>query len=164
MPSGLDANVECVEPGGNTFGLISSSRAQMPASGLRPFVSALPNTSTSGCHAEMLDRPQLAGAEEAHLDLVDDEQDAVLVEHPLQLDEEVRRRNHVAAGALDRLDVERRVFALAGLRVPHAVVFGLEQALELRDAVLAVFLLATCPSGRGSGTGIDELRAIAKWP
>ena len=67
---------------------------------------ALPNTIDVRLDAEVLDRPQLAGAVEAHLDLVDDQQDAVLVEHPLQLDEEVLRRDDVAAGALDRLDVE----------------------------------------------------------
>ena len=48
MPSGLEAKVEWVEPGGNTAGEISSSRAHRPASGLRPLVSALPKTSTSG--------------------------------------------------------------------------------------------------------------------
>ena len=90
----------------------------------------------------MLDREQLAGAVEAHLDLVHDQQDAVLVEHALQLGEEVLRRDDVAAGALDRLDVEGGKLGLAGLGVPHAVVFALEQALELLDAVVAVFLLA----------------------
>ena len=48
VPSGLELKVEWVEPGGKTVGLISSSRAQRPDSGLRPLVSALPNTSTSG--------------------------------------------------------------------------------------------------------------------
>ena len=48
VPMGLALNVEWVEPGGKTSGLISSSRAHMPASGLRPLVSALPNTMTSG--------------------------------------------------------------------------------------------------------------------
>ena len=48
VPIGFELKVECVEPGGKMVGLINSSRAQMPASGLRPFVSALPNTITSG--------------------------------------------------------------------------------------------------------------------
>ena len=48
MPIGLALKVEWVEPGGKTCGLISSSRAQMPASGLRPLVIALPNTMMSG--------------------------------------------------------------------------------------------------------------------
>ncbi len=46
---GFEAKVECVEPGGNTVGLISSSRAQIPANGFRPLVSALPKTMMSGC-------------------------------------------------------------------------------------------------------------------
>ena len=48
-----------------------------------------------------------------------------------RLEKKFVRRNDVAAGALDRLDVERGIFGLARLRIPHAVVFGLEQALEL---------------------------------
>ena len=108
---------------------------------------------TSGCHAEVLDRPQLAGAIEAHLDLVDDQQDAVLVEHLLQFDEEVLRRDDVAAGALDRLDVEGGELRLAGLGVPHAVVFALEQARELLHAVVRRTPPCSCPWGRGSGRG-----------
>src|SRR5215475_12493589 len=108
----------------------------------------------------MLDRPELAGAEETHLDLVDDEQDAVLVEHALQAREEVRRRNHVAAGALDRLDVERGVLALLRFRIPDAVVFGLEKALELRDAIFAVFLLRHALRAAEVIREFDELRAI----
>ncbi len=48
VPSVFDAKVECVEPGPNTLGLMSSSRAQMPESGFIPLVSALPNTMMSG--------------------------------------------------------------------------------------------------------------------
>src|SRR5471032_596522 len=60
-----------------------------------------------GRDAEMLDRPQLAGAIDAHLDFIDHQQDAVLVEYLLEVDEEILRRNDIAAGALDRLDEER---------------------------------------------------------
>ena len=112
--------------------------------------------------AEMLDRPQLAGAVEAHLDFVDDQQDAVAVEHLLELDEEVLRRDDVAAGALDRLDVEGGVFGLAGLGVPDAVVFALEQALELLDAVVAVFLLAHALRAAEVVGERHELRAVAE--
>ena len=59
-----------------------------------------------------------------------------------ELNEEVLRWNYVAAGALDRLHIERGVLGLAGLRVPHAVVLALEQARELLHAVVAVLLLA----------------------
>ncbi len=48
VPIGLALKVECVEPGGKIVGLISSSRAHTPASGLRPLVMALPNTMMSG--------------------------------------------------------------------------------------------------------------------
>ncbi len=89
-------------------------------------------------HAEVFDRPQLAGPPETHLDFIGHHQDAVLVEHLLQALEEARRRDHVAAGALNGFHVERGVFALVGLRVPHAVVFGLEQALELAHAAVGI--------------------------
>ena len=153
VPSGLALNVECVEPGGKICGLISSSRAQMPASGLRPLVIALPNTRMSGLTPKCSIDHSLPVRIEAHLDFVDDEQDAVLVEHFLQLDEEVLRRDDVAAGALDRLDVEGGVFRLAGLGVPHAVVFALEQALELLARSERRTPPCSCPSGRGSDTG-----------
>ncbi len=48
VPSVFEENVECVEPAPNTSGLISSSRAQMPDSGFRPLVIALPNIMMSG--------------------------------------------------------------------------------------------------------------------
>ena len=48
VPRGLLAKVECVEPQGNTCGLIYRSLAQMPARGFRPLVMALPKTTTSG--------------------------------------------------------------------------------------------------------------------
>ena len=115
-----------------------------------------------GLHAEVLDRPQLAGAIEAHLDLVDDQQDAVLVEHALQLDEEVLGRNDVAAGALDRLDVEGRVLGLARLGVPDAVVLALEQALELLHAVVAVLLLGHALGAAEVIRERNELRAVAE--
>ena len=143
--------------------MISSSRAQRPDERIEAVGERLAEHEHVRRHAEMLDRPQLAGAEETHLDLVDDQQDAVLVEHLLQAREEVRRRDHVAAGALDRLDVERGVFALPRLRVPHAVVFGLEQALELRARSARRIPPCVMPFGprKWYGNG-DELRAIAK--
>ncbi|OGN84948.1 MAG: hypothetical protein A2X23_01630 [Chloroflexi bacterium GWC2_73_18] len=51
----------------------------------------------------MLDRPHLAGAAHPRLDLVGDEQDAVLVADPSQAGEEVVVGDEVAALALDRL-------------------------------------------------------------
>src|SRR5262249_39614551 len=87
---------------------------------------------------------------------------AVLVEHLLQLSEEVLGWNYVSAGALDRLDVERGVLGLARLRVPHAVVLALEQACELLHAPLPVLLLA--PAFRPAEVVREryELRAVAE--
>src|SRR6185369_474554 len=115
-----------------------------------------------GRDAEVLDRPELAGAKKAHLDLVDDEQDAVPVEHLLQPREVVRRRNHVAAGALHGLDVERGVFRLVRARVPDALVLALEQALELAHAVLAVLLLGHPGAAAEVVRERHEVRAIAE--
>src|SRR6185312_16624953 len=55
---------------------------------------------------------------------------------------------------------ERGVLALPGLRVPDAVVFGLEKTLELLDAVLAVFLLRHALRAAEVIRKLDELRAI----
>src|SRR5690606_1704153 len=93
-------------------------------------------------HIEMFDRPELPGSIEAHLDFIDDQQNAVLIENLFELLEEILRRDDVAAGSLNRLDVESRELGLAGLRVPNAVVLAFEQPGELRHAIAAVLLLA----------------------
>src|SRR5678815_1924140 len=113
-----------------------------------------------GFDAEVFDRPQLAGTEKSHLDLVDDEQNSVFVQYALEAGEEVRRWNDVAAGALDRLDIERRIFALAYLRIPHAVVFGFEQALEFCHAIFAVLLLGHALRAAEVIREFDELGAV----
>src|SRR6185312_15780722 len=95
-----------------------------------------------GRDPKMFNRPQLAGAEEPHLDFIDDQQDPVTIEYFLQLAEEIARRNDVTAGALHGLDIERSVLGLAGLGIPDAVVFAFKQTLELLNAVEAVLLLA----------------------
>src|SRR5262249_46266724 len=89
-------------------------------------------------------------------------QDAWGFELLVELDEEVLRRDDVAAGALDRLDVERGVFGLARLRVPHAVVLALEQALELPHAVVPVLLLAHTLRPAETVRERHELRAVAE--
>src|SRR5262249_2495494 len=58
-------------------------------------------------HAEVLDRPHLAGAAEAALHLVDDEADAVLLRHLTEMFDEARRRDEKTAFAEDGLDDER---------------------------------------------------------
>src|SRR5688572_3715959 len=110
----------------------------------------------------MLDRPQLAGPVKAHLDFIDDEQNTVLIKHLLQLDEEVLRRDHITAGALDRLDIEGRIFALAGLGIPDAVIFALKKPRELLDAMLAIFLLAHALGPPEVIGERDELGALAE--
>ena len=154
VPIGVALNVECVEPGRVDQLLARPDAGQrIEAVGQR-----LAEHDHVRLHAEVLDREHLAGAVEAHLDLVDHEQDAVTIQHALELDEEVPRGNDVAAGALDRLHVEGGKLGLARFRVPDAVVLALEQAFELLDAVMAVLLLArnapyrrNARSGDGSG-------------
>ena len=60
-----------------------------------------------GLDAVVLDREQLAGAAEAGLHLVDDEQDPLAVADRAQPLEELRRRGDEAALALDGLDDDR---------------------------------------------------------
>ena len=112
----------------------------------------------------MLYAPQLAGAKETHLDLVHHQQHAVPVQHALELDEEIFRRYHITAGTLDGLNIKRRVFALVRFGVPDAVVFGLEQALELLHAERPVFLLAHALGPAKVVRELHELRPVAKVP
>src|SRR3977135_4572934 len=66
------------------------------------------------------------------------------------------------ACAPNRLDIECRILAFVGSRVPHAVVFALEEASELLHTVVAVLLLVH-PLGAAKVIGkLDELRAFAK--
>src|SRR5262249_25971272 len=67
-----------------------------------------------------------------------------------------------SAGSLHGLDVERRVFGLAGLRIPDAVIFALEQALELTDAGEAILFLAHAVAAAEVVRERHELRAIAE--
>src|SRR5438067_2508822 len=89
---------------------------------------------------EVLHRPHLSSAPKAHLDLVVDEQDAVLLADCSEALEVVLRRNDVSARALDRLGEQRAEFGAPGLRVPCAGVLVLEQPLELRDAMVLELL------------------------
>src|SRR5262249_38971990 len=113
-------------------------------------------------YAEMLDGPHLAGAVDAHLDLVHNEQNPVPVEHFFQLHKEIQRRDDVTARPFYGLDIECRIFCFARLWVPYAMIFSLEEALELPDAMEAVFFLAHAlrpPEMIGEG---DELGAVAE--
>jgi len=86
----------------------------------------------------------------------------VRIEHALELLEVAGRRDHITAGALDRLHVERRELALPGLGIMDAVVFALEQARELIHAVQAT-VLALLAIGAAEAVGIwHELGAVAE--
>ena len=61
-----------------------------------------------GHHARVLDGEHLAGARDAALHLVGDQDDAVLVAEPAQSAQELERRHVEAALALDRLDDDGR--------------------------------------------------------
>ena len=69
---------------------------------------ALADAHDVGLDAVVLARPHRAGAADAGLHLVDDEQDAVAVAQLAQVGQPARRRHDVAAFALDRLDEDRR--------------------------------------------------------
>ena len=131
-----------MEPAGNFSGRIDDLLLGPKArQGVQPVGDGLAEGDQVRLDAVVLDRPHLAGAEHAHVDFVADEQYAVVVQHRLQFLEEVHRRDDVAAGALNGLGVEGGVFALAGLGVPQAVVFGLEQPREAFDDGGGVLLL-----------------------
>ena len=63
-----------------------------------------------GLHAPMFAREHLAGATDARLHFVEDQQDAVLVAELAQAGEKAVGRHEIAAFALDRLDQDRRDF------------------------------------------------------
>ena len=88
----------------------------------------------------MLDREQFAGAGEAGLDLVGDQEDAVLVADAAELDQKLGRRDVEAAFALDRLDDDRRD--------PRRLDIGLEQV----DSALSESATRRRAAGPGKGT------------
>src|SRR5205814_9435633 len=86
-------------------------------------------------NVEVLYAPEFSGAVEAHLYLVINEKNVVLVQNLLERWKVARGRDDIAARPLYRLDVEGGELRLARLRVPERVVFGLEIFGELFDAV-----------------------------
>ena len=92
----------------------------------------------------MLVGEELAGAADAGLDLVEDQQQAVLVAQRAQAPQEVRRRSTLhAALALDRLDQERAGSrADRGLHGVEVAGRDLVEAVDLRPEALDVFGLS----------------------
>ena len=84
----------------------------------------------------MLDAPELAGAAESGLDLVDDEHDAVVVAELAHAREELLRCDDEAAFTLDRFDHDRGDAVGGDLRHQRA----LERGERLRGARAAVVL------------------------
>ena len=76
----------------------------------------------------MVDREQLAGPTEAGLDLVGDQEDAVLAGDLAEPGQERRRRDEVAALAEDRLDDDRRDVLGVDVLVERQVELGLPVA------------------------------------
>src|SRR5262249_30289632 len=112
--------------------------------------------------ATMLDRPHFTGAEKAHLDLVVDDENAVVFADLHEPGEIALRRNHVSAGPLDHFHEEGAELRAAAARVPRAGIFVLELPLDLRDAIevagLAVFSVRAAEAVRER----NELRAVGK--
>ncbi len=91
----------------------------------QPAGQALADAHDVGLDAVVLARPHRAGAADAGLHLVDDEQDAVLVAQPAQVGEPAGGRHDVAALALDRLDEDGGDVARVGeLREQHLLDVG----------------------------------------
>ena len=98
--TGLPPNVLACAPGRPVHQLgAGDGRAQRHAAG-----DAFGQRDHIRDRAEMLGGEHLAGASHAALDLVENQQDAVVVGHPAQLVEELLGRHDVAAFALHRLD------------------------------------------------------------
>ena len=114
--------------------------------------------------AEVLEAPELAGTVEAHLDFVVHEHDLALVEDLLEARVIAVRRDHIAARALDAFHIERGVFGFPGLGVPHAVIFGFEQALELVGAEHAAVVAALAVGAAEAVREGHEQRAFPEVP
>src|SRR5262249_40140913 len=115
-----------------------------------------------GAQTEVLGGPELARAEESHLDLVVDDQDLARLEDRLEPLEVAGRRDHVATRPLNHFHEERRVLRLTDLGVPDAVVLAVEEPLELVDAVqAAVFALLAVRATEAVREG-HELRAVSE--
>ena len=106
MQTGLPPKVEACEPG--TQSMISGAGHHDAQRHARS--NTLRHANDVGLHAGVLDCPPLAGAANAALHFVDDEQNAVLVADAAQFLHEDGGRDHVPAFALNGLDEDGRYF------------------------------------------------------
>src|SRR5204862_1132984 len=99
-----------------------------------------------------------------HLDLIIDQQNLARFQHRRELLEIARWRNYVAAGALNRLDKEGGELRLLRLAVPDRVIFAVEQASELIDAVeAAIVALLSIRAAEAIGKR-HEVRPVTEVP
>src|SRR5262249_54917301 len=102
---------------------------------IEPVRQGFPENDDVWSDAEIFEAPQLTRAVEAHLNFVVHHQDVAIVQNLPETLEITGRRDHIAAGPLNRFDVERRKLGLAGLRIPEGVVLRVKAALELLQAI-----------------------------
>ena len=121
--------------------------ARMPESG-SPDAMPLAMTMMSGSTSQCWTANSSPGPPEAGLDLVGDEQDAVLAGDLAQPRQEARRRHDVAALAEDRLDDDRRDL----LRVDELV----ERQVELGLPVAGAVRVGACGAAGGRGSSTDR--------
>ncbi len=129
---------------------MTSARPVTAASG-RPPPSDLPETSRSGSHAVVLDRPDRPGAADSGLHLVVDVEDAVLVAELLQAPGEVGRHDDEPALALHGLEDD------AGDRLRVDV--ALEEVAERVDRVVGGDAAVRVGSGRAIDLGRERAEA-----
>ena len=98
----------------------------------------------------------------SHLDFIDHNENSAFVQDAGELFEVAFRRNDVAARSLYRLDVKGGELRLRCFAVPHGVIFGIEQFLELLRAIeiarFALHLIWTAEAIRKW----NELSAVGK--
>ena len=121
---------------------------------------ALGHDQDVGLDVPVLDREHLAGPPEPGLDLVGDEQDAVLAGDLAQPRQEPRRRHDVAALAEDRLDDDRRDL----VRVDELVERQVELGLPVAGARVGRVGAAGRPVAVRVGRVVDGARAAARTP
>src|SRR3989338_1377247 len=86
-------------------------------------------------HMKLGQRPELPRAVKAHLDFIVDQENVMTLQDFLKIRKIFLWRNHIAAGALNRLDIKSAVFRLIDLGIQNAVVLGFKKFLKLFHTV-----------------------------